>query len=94
MACADRKPCSFSQAFNMTGQWSRSPSPSFHGFYNMTADCPPYAQDFDCETPQKSGECLPCIFADLPFRCVMPSPAQDTLSLCLQCKAFWLRRYK
>lgn len=52
---ADRKPCGFSQTFNMTGQWSKSPSPSFHGFYNMTADCPPYAQDFDCQTPQKSG---------------------------------------
>ena len=55
VSAADRKPCGFSQTFNMTGQWSKSPSPSFHGFYNMTADCPPYAQDFDCQTPQKSG---------------------------------------
>ena len=55
MSAAGVKACSFSQTFNLTGRWSRSPSPSFHGFYNMTADCPPYAQDFDCQTPQKFG---------------------------------------
>ena len=35
----------------MTGQWMRSPDPSFNGFYNMTADCPSYASQGDCANP-------------------------------------------
>ena len=72
MPAAARKPCGFSQTFNMTGQWSKSPSPSFHGFYNMTADCPPYAQDFDCQTPQKSGMLVVCMVSVHLFDTIIP----------------------
>ena len=87
---ADRKPCGFSQTFNMTGQWSKSPSPSFHGFYNMTADCPQYAQDFDCQTPQKSGTFVACTEPMLPFGMIMPLllpiPASMIRSIAQPCR--------
>lgn len=55
-ATADKPNCVFGQMYNLTGQWVKSSTPSFHGYYNATADCPDYAHDFDCQNPNLWGE--------------------------------------
>ena len=44
--------CVFGQMTNLTGHWVNNSSPSFHGFYNASSDCPDYINEFDCQNPQ------------------------------------------
>jgi hypothetical protein len=52
-----------------TGKWVDHPDPEYMGEYQMTADCPAWAQDYDCRKPNSPAPVNPD-FIKTQYRCV------------------------